>query len=106
MLVSFSQRKPLNLRHPRRQTLKFALPPTPTPNASKWNIDGVGPSGIGAGVGHVHFMFFVLISFGFCSQRKPSFQWNMGLRDWMSGKWSKHRYRNSFLYIYGLTDGH
>ena len=36
--------------------------------------------GVGAGVGHVHFMFFVLISFAFCSQRKPSFRWNMGLR--------------------------
>ena len=36
--------------------------------------------GVGAGVGHVHFMFFVLISFVFCSQRKPSFRWNMGLR--------------------------
>ena len=35
-------------------------------------------SGVGAGVGHVHFMFFVLISFAFCSQRKPSFRWNMG----------------------------
>ena len=36
--------------------------------------------GVGAGVGHVHFMFFVLISFVFCSQRKPSFRWNMGLK--------------------------
>ena len=25
----------------------------------KWNIGGVGPSGVGAGVGHVHFIFFV-----------------------------------------------
>ena len=90
MLVSCSQCKPLNLRHPRRQTLKFvsprcqtlkfALPPTPTPDSSQRNIGGVGPSGVGAGVGHVHFMFFVLISFAFCSQRKPSFQWNMGFR--------------------------
>ena len=33
-------------RYPRRQsptpTLKFALPPTPTPDASQWNIAGVG----------------------------------------------------------------
>ena len=36
--------------------------------------------GVGAGVGHVHFMFFVLISFAFCSQRKPSFRWNMGFK--------------------------
>ena len=63
-------------------TLKFALAPTPTPDASQWNIGGVGPSGFGADVGHVHFMFFVLISFAFCSQRKPSFQWNMGLTCW------------------------
>ena len=41
---------------------------------------GVRPSGVGAGVGHVHFMFFVLISFAFCSRRKPSFQWNMGFK--------------------------
>ena len=29
------------------------------PGASQWNIGGVGPSGVGAGVGHVHFIFFV-----------------------------------------------
>ena len=33
-------------RYPRRQSptpiLKFALPPTPTPDASQWNIGGVG----------------------------------------------------------------
>ena len=29
-------------------------------------------------VDHVHIMFFVLISFAFGGQRKPSFQWNMG----------------------------
>ena len=44
------------------QTLKFALPPTPTPNASRWNIGGVGSPTQGAGIGHVHLMFFVLIS--------------------------------------------
>ena len=32
-----------------------------------------------SGVGHVHFMFFVLISFALGSQRKQKFQWNMGL---------------------------
>ena len=56
-----------------KQNLKFALAPMPTPDACQWNIGGVGPSGVGAGV-----MFFVLISFAFCSQLKPSFQWNMG----------------------------
>ena len=39
------------------------LAPTPTPDASQWNIGGVGPSGVGAGVGHVHFRLFVSISF-------------------------------------------
>ena len=60
--------------------LKFALSPTPTPDASQWNIGGGGPSGVGAGVGHVHFIFFVFISFAFGGQRKPSIQWNMGYR--------------------------
>ena len=41
------------------QNLKVAFYPTPTPDASQWNIGGVGPSGVGAGVGHVHFIFFV-----------------------------------------------
>ena len=41
------------------QNLKFVLAPTPTPNASQWNIGGVGPSGVGAGVGHAHFIFIV-----------------------------------------------
>ena len=30
------------------------------------------------GVGHVHFIFFVLISFALGSRRKRSFQWNNG----------------------------
>ena len=32
-------------------TLKFALPPTPTPDASQWNIGGVGHSGVGLALG-------------------------------------------------------
>ena len=28
-------------------------------DASQWNIGGIGPSGVGAGVGHVHFFFCV-----------------------------------------------
>ena len=56
------------------QNLKFALAPTPTPNASQWNIGGVGPSGVGAGIGHAHFRLFVSISFAFGGQRKRSFQ--------------------------------
>ena len=31
--------------------LKFALPPTPTPHASQWNISGIGPSSIGLALG-------------------------------------------------------
>ena len=69
-------------RYPRRQSpipiLKFALPPTPNPDASQWNKGGVGLSGVGAGVGHVHFMLF--ISFASGTQRKLVFQWNMGFR--------------------------
>ena len=65
------------------KTLKFALPPTPTPNASQWNIGcvgspGVGSPGVGAHVGHVHFMLSVSISFTLGSQRKRGFHWNMG----------------------------
>ena len=51
------------------KTLKFALPPmrmlkvtllaTRNPNAGQWNIGCVGSPGVGAGVGHVHFMLFV-----------------------------------------------
>ena len=41
------------------QTLKFALPPTPNPNASQWNIGVVGTQRKHFRVGHVHFMFFV-----------------------------------------------
>ena len=61
--------------------LKFALPPTQNPNVSRWNIGCVGSHGIGTRVGHVHFMLFVSISFALGSQRKRSFQWNMGLSD-------------------------
>ena len=32
----------------------------------------------GSGVGHIDFMLFVFISFALVSQRKLSFQWNMG----------------------------
>ena len=66
---------------PPTPTLKFALAPTPTPGRQSVEYRWRWASGVGAGVGHVHFMFFVLISFAFCSQRKPSFRWNMGLKD-------------------------
>ena len=68
--------------------LKFAFSPTqnivfvsPTqnPNVSQWNIGCVGSLALGLCVGHVHFIFFGLISFALGSRRKRSFQWNMGL---------------------------
>ena len=61
------------------RNLKVAFYLTRNPNASQWNIGCVGSSGVGAGIGHVHFRLFVSISFAFGSQRKRSFQWNMGL---------------------------
>ena len=58
--------------------LNFALPPTPAPDASQWNIGGIGSLALGLCVGHVHFIFFVLISFASGTQCKLVFQWNMG----------------------------
>ena len=58
--------------------LKFAFPPTQNSNASQWNIGCVGSLALGLCVGHVHFRFFVLISFALGSRRKRSFQWIMG----------------------------
>ena len=58
----------------------FSRHPTQNPNASQWNIGCVGFQRQNVCVGHVHFVFFVLISFAFVGQRKASFQWNMGLR--------------------------
>ena len=72
------RRQPPNANPP-TPTLKFALAPTPTPDASQWNIGGVGPLALGLALGMYISCFFVLISFAFCSQRKPSFRWNMGL---------------------------
>ena len=45
-----------------------------TPDASLWNIGGVGPSGIGAGVGHVHFRLFVSISLGLVANANAVFR--------------------------------
>ena len=70
--------------------LKFALPPTRNPNASQWNIGCVGSPGVGAGIGHVHFMLFVSISLAFGIQRKCSFQWNMGF-PFTAGELTKNR---------------
>ena len=58
----------------------FSRHPTQNPNASQWNIGCIGSQTQNLCVGHVHFMIFVSISFAFCSQRRPSFQWNVGFR--------------------------
>ena len=76
---------------PPKQNIKFALPTTQNPNAGQWNGGCVGSQMQNFRVGHVHFMFFVLISFALVTQRKPSLQWNMGLREtphFKSPQWS------------------
>ena len=60
--------KTLKFALPPTQILKFALPPTRNPNASQWNIGCVGSQTQIPGVGHVHFIFFVSISFALGSQ--------------------------------------
>ena len=50
-----------------------------TPNASRWNIGGIGSLTRGAGVGHVDFILFTSYSLALGTQREPSFQWNTGL---------------------------
>ena len=62
------------------QKIKFAFLPKQNPNASQWNIGCIGSLALGLCVGHVHFIFFVLISFASGTQRKLVFQWNMGIR--------------------------
>ena len=49
----------LKFASPPTPNLKFALSPTATPDATQCNIGGIGPSGVGAGIAHVHFIFFV-----------------------------------------------
>ena len=56
--------------------LKFALPPTRNSNASQWNIGCIGSPGIGAHVGHVHFILFVSILFALGS-REHSYGGNL-----------------------------
>ena len=79
----------------RTRNLKVAFYPTRNPNASQWNIGCVGSLALGLCVGHVHFIFFVLISFAMGSRRKRSFQWNMGLIDFIKhcfSLWSTYWY--------------
>ena len=70
-----------------------------TPNASQWNIGCVGSPTQNFRVGNVHFIFCVLISFAFSSQRKPSFQWNMGFTLWFVVKESLHAFNRCFAIV-------
>ena len=77
MLVSEKPRRPNpNLHRPN------AKPHTPNdPNGSnRWNIGCVVSPHIVVHIGHVHFMFFVSISFALGSQGKCNFWWNMGFK--------------------------
>ena len=51
MLVSFALGDANFLRFYPTRNLKVALPPTPTPDASQWNIGGVGPLALGLALG-------------------------------------------------------
>ena len=56
-----------------KRNLKVVFYPTGNRNASQWNIGCVGSSGVGAGVGHVHFRLFVSISFRLIANAKTVF---------------------------------
>ena len=58
----------------------FSCHPTQNPNASQWNIGGVGFQTQHSCVGHLHFISFVSISFALGSQSKPSFSVEYGLK--------------------------
>ena len=66
--------KMLKFALPPTRDIKFAFPPTQTPNGNQWNI------GCGCKIFALAMCisFLLLISFVLGSQRKPSFQWNMG----------------------------
>ena len=72
--------KTLKFAFPPTRNIKFALPPIQNPNASQWNIGCVGSPTQNFGIGHVHLILFVLISFALVTQREHSLQWNMGLK--------------------------
>ena len=78
MLVYFALGNAIFFAFHPTQNLKVAFYLTRNSNASQWNIGCVGSLALGLCVGHVHFIFFVLISFALGSRRKRSFQWNMG----------------------------
>ena len=78
MLVFWSHANPLICVLPDAQPKICVLPDAkPKHKPVEYRLHWVPTQN--SGVYHVHFMFFVLISFALGSQREPSFQWNMGL---------------------------
>ena len=69
----FTRRVLPDVFYPTRN-LKFAFYPMRNPNASQWNIGCVVSLALCLCSWHVHFIFFVLISFALGSRRKRSFQ--------------------------------
>ena len=69
----FTRRVLPDVFYPTRN-LKFAFYPMRNPNASQWNIGCVVSLALCLCSWHVHFIFFVLISFELGSRRKRSFQ--------------------------------
>ena len=63
----------LKFAFPLTQNIKFAFPPKQNPNVSQWNIGAVGSLALGLCVGHVHFIFFVLISFAWVADANAVF---------------------------------
>ena len=58
----------------------FALPNAkPQRKSVEYRLRWVPNGNFNLCVGHVYFMFFVLISFTYGGQHKPNVQWNMGL---------------------------
>ena len=52
-------------------TLKFALAPTPTPDASQWNISGVGPLALGLALGMYISCFLCWFPLRFVANANP-----------------------------------
>ena len=48
-----------------------------TPNASQWNVVCVGSPGVGSHAGHVHFVFFVSISFALAMGSRFSVEYGL-----------------------------
>ena len=58
------------------------------PNVSQWNIVCVRSPGVGAPVGHVHFMLFVSILFALGCQRKRVFHRIWAIKNCWSASWA------------------